>query len=313
MTRLAPLALAAYILIRGCDASVLKWLQERGVATALRTGGGEDPISLCNVFFFATLLSGLVLAVADRRRLERELPKLGPGDLGLLGARAGLGFLVGPSAYFLALQHLSVVSQTLLFTLILPVTALLAHAWLAEPLPPRFGLTLLLLPGGLAISRSMAGAAQPGADLDPRGLVWALVAVAAFAGAGVLNRLVARRSWGLGLTLGLTNLAAALVFGSLALALFGPNHFLHMRLWWLVGVLVVYSGVINLGGDLALLASYRGLGAIAVALWGNAAVLVALASAHWLLGEAIGARTLVGAALILVALLVSRRWGSSAG
>jgi drug/metabolite transporter (DMT)-like permease len=129
----------------------------------------------------------------------------------------------------------------------------------------------------------------------------------------VLNRLVARRSWGLGLTLGLTNLAAALVFGSLALALFGPDHFLHMRLWWLVGVLVVYSGVINLGGDLALLASYRGLGAIAVALWGNAAVLVALASAHWLLGEAIGARTLVGAALILVALLVSRRWGSSAG
>ena len=172
------------------------------------------------------------------------------------------------------------VSQTLLFTLILPVTALLAHAWLAEPQPPRFGLTLLLLPGGLAISRSTAGAAQPGADLDPRGLVWALVAVAAFAGAGVLNRLVARRSWGLGLTLGLTNLAAALVFGSLALALFGPDHFPHMRLWWLVGVLVVYSGVINLGGDLALLASYRGLGAIAVALWGNAAVLVALASAH---------------------------------
>ena len=97
MTRLAPLALAAYILIRGCDASVLKWLQERGVATALRSGGGEDPISLCNVFFFATLLSGLVLAVADRRRLERELPKLGPGDLGLLGHGPALASWSAPA------------------------------------------------------------------------------------------------------------------------------------------------------------------------------------------------------------------------
>lgn len=44
----APLALLAYVVIRGCDASVLKWLQERGTATLLRTGGADDPISFGN-------------------------------------------------------------------------------------------------------------------------------------------------------------------------------------------------------------------------------------------------------------------------
>ncbi|MEB3157111.1 MAG: hypothetical protein VKO26_06720, partial [Cyanobacteriota bacterium] len=82
------------------------------------------------------------------------------------------------------------------------------------------------------------------------------------------------------------------VFGLVTLLLAGPAQFLHLRWWWLMGVLLVYTGGISVGGELMLLASYRGLGAITVALWGNAVVLVALASAHVLLGEPLGAGTL---------------------
>ena len=57
--------------------------------------------------------------------------------------------------------------------------------------------------------------------------------------------------------------------------------------------------------ELLLLMSYRGLGAITVALWGNAGIFVSLVSAYLLLGEALNARTLMGALLILAALLMA--------
>jgi drug/metabolite transporter (DMT)-like permease len=306
---LAPLALLAYVLLRGCDASVLKWLQERGAATLLRTSGAEDPIGFSNVFFFATLATGVAIPLLDRRRLQAEFPQLTPSHHRLLIGRASLGSLLGPIGYFLALQRLSVTSQTLLFTLIVPATALLARLMLHEPLPRRFALSLVLLPAGLLISRSMAGMPWPdagGVGLDPLGIAWALLSVAAFAAAGVLNRQVAAHGWGPGLTIGLPSLLAALLFALLTLLLFGPDQFFHLRWWWLMGVLLVYSAAISLGGELLLLLSYRDLGATTVALWGNGGVLVSLLSAHLLLGERLGPHTLLGAVVILAALLVTR-------
>ena len=306
---LAPLALLAYVLLRGCDASVLKWLQERDAATLLRTHGAEDPISFSNVFFFANLATGLVILLLDHRRLPEQVLRLTAADRGLLLLRAGLGSLLGPISTFLALQRLSVTSQTLLFTLILPATALLARLLLRESLPRRFGLTLVLLPAGLLISRSMQlalPAGATGAGLDPLGVAWALLGVTAFAAAGVLNRLVVDKGWSTGLTIGLPSLLAALVLGGITLVLFGPAQFLHLRWWWVMGVLLVYTAGISVGGELLLLLSYRSLGATTVALWGNGAVLVSLLSAHLLLGERLGPHTLAGAGLILAALLVAR-------
>lgn len=307
-SRLAPLALLGYVLLRGCDASVLKWLQERGAATLLRTAGGEDPISFGNVFFFANLATGLVVLLLDRSRLQQQWPQLVRSDRSLLGLRAALGSLIGPICYFLALQRLTVISQTLLFTLILPATALLAQWLLHEPLPKRFGFCFALLPVGLLISHNVDLSLPSGAPwngLDAIGLVWGLLSVLAFAAAGVLNRVVVDKGWGAGLTIGLSNLMAALVFGTITLMFHGPEQFLYMRWWWLFGLLLVYTACINLGGELLLLLSYRGLGAITVALWGNTGIFVSLVSAYLLLGEPLTGRTLIGALLILLALLMT--------
>ncbi len=57
----------------------------------------------------------------------------------------------------------------------------------------------------------------------------------------------------------------------------------------------MYTACINLGGELFLLMSYRGQGAITVALWGNGAIFVSLGSAYLLLGEALSVHTLMGA------------------
>jgi drug/metabolite transporter (DMT)-like permease len=307
-TKLAPLALLGYVLLRGCDASVLKWLQERAAATLLRTAGGEDPISFGNVFFYANLATGMAILLLDRGGLKRQLPQLALRDRSLLCLRAALGSLIGPICYFLALQRLTVISQTLLFTLILPITALLAQLILREPLPKRFGFSIALLPLGLLISRNvdlLLPSAAPWSGLDPVGLALGLLSVLAFSAAGVLNRTVVDRGWGVGLTIGLTNLLAALVFGTITLVFYGPEQFLYMRWWWLFGLLLVYTACINLGGELLLLMSYRGLGAVTVALWGNGGIFVSLLSAYLLLGEALSVRTLMGALLIMLALLIT--------
>jgi drug/metabolite transporter (DMT)-like permease len=301
-SRLAPLALLGYVLLRGCDASVLKWLQERGAATLLRTAGGEDPIS------FANLATGMVVLLLDRVCLKRQLPQLVLLDRSLLCLRSALGSLIGPICYFLALQRLTVISQTLLFTLILPVTALLAQLLLREPLPKRFWFSFALLPLGLLISRNVdlsLPSASPWSGLDPVGLALGLLSVLAFSASGVLNRVVVDKGWGAGLTIGLTNLLAALVFGTITLVFYGPEQFLYMRWWWLFGLILVYTACINLGGELLLLMSYRGLGAITVALWGNGGIFVSLVSAYLLLGEALSVRTMMGAFLILAALLMA--------
>jgi drug/metabolite transporter (DMT)-like permease len=274
----------------------------------LRTAGGEDPISFGNVFFYANLATGMAILLLDRGGLKRQLPQLALRDRSLLCLRAALGSLIGPICYFLALQRLTVISQTLLFTLILPITALLAQLILREPLPKRFGFSIALLPLGLLISRNvdlLLPSVAPWSGLDPVGLALGLLSVLAFSAAGVLNRTVVDRGWGVGLTIGLTNLLAALVFGTITLVFYGPEQFLYMRWWWLFGLLLVYTACINLGGELLLLMSYRGLGAVTVALWGNGGIFVSLLSAYLLLGEALSVRTLMGALLIMLALLIT--------
>ena len=67
-----------------------------------------------------------------------------------------------------------------------------------------------------------------------------------------------------------------------------------MRWWWLLGLLLVYTVCINLGGDLLHLMSYSGLGEITAALWGIGAIFVSLGSAYLLLGEALSVHTLMG-------------------
>ncbi|MEI6030197.1 MAG: DMT family transporter [Synechococcaceae cyanobacterium ELA739] len=258
--------------------------------------------------FFANLATGLVVLLLDRGSLKHQLPHLVPRDRSLLCLRAALGSLIGPICYFLALQRLTVISQTLLFTLILPVTALLAQLLLREPLPKRFGFSFALLPLGLLISSNVdlsMPSAAPWSGLDPLGLILGLLSVLAFSASGVLNRIVVDKGLGAGLTIGLTNLSAELVFGTITLVFYGPAQFLHMRWWWLFGLLLVYTACINLGGELLLLLSYRGLGAITVALWGNGGIFVSLVSAYLLLGEALSVRTLMGALLILAALLMA--------
>ena len=290
--------LALFILLRGSDGTVLKALQQAGNLT--HAAGGPEAISFCNVFFFSSLICGLAMVLIDRQGMQRGLPQLTGSDRWLLVGQGFTGFFLGPVAFFLALNRLSVVEQTLLFSLTVPATALAAHRWLNEALPRTFPLSCGLISAGLLLSRH--GSQAVGSGIDGRGVLWALVGVVAFAAAGVLNRLNSQRGLGVGLTVGLTSLVASGVFALIALALFGPSHFFYLRLWWVAGVIGGYAALITLGSQWSLMAAYQVLGVVPVTLWASLTIVVALAEAHLLLHEPISASVLVGAGLVVAAI-----------
>jgi len=299
------LPLLLYVLLRGLDATVLKGLQDHGMAHPV---DGENPISFCNVFFLAQLTVGLAALIPGRRSLGNDLAQLGPADRRLLALQGGLGLFLGPVAYYLALESLSVISQTLLFALVLPVSALLARWLLAEALPAGFRLSLALIGAGLVLPQ--AAMAMGGGRMDDlTGIAWALVGVLAFAGSAVSGRAIAARRWPAAVSVGVPTLLSALVFGAIALVLFGPQHFLLLRLWWVVGVIGVYAVTLSLGRELALRQAYRRCSVADVSLWGSLALVVAVLSAALLLGEPLGGPVLIGAALVLSGVFISRRPG----
>nr|WP_286195734.1 DMT family transporter [Synechococcus sp. CCAP 1479/9] len=299
-----------YVLLRGLDATVLKGLQQFGADHPVR---GMDPISFCNLFFLAQLAVGLAALWPGRTTLTADLAALVPSDRRLLAVDAFLGLFLGPVAYYLALESLSVISQTLLFALVLPVSALLARGWLGEALPRSFWISLVLISVGLLLPSVSMAAAGGGMD-GTAGLAWALVGVLAYGAASVSGRLVARRRLPLGVSVGATNLVSALVFGVIALVLFGPHHFLLLQLWWVVGVIGLYALTLPLGRELALRLAYRHLPVAQVSLWSSLSLVVALLSAAVLLGEPLQEASLAGSALVLAGVLASRwRWPIRSG
>jgi drug/metabolite transporter (DMT)-like permease len=275
------LPLGLYVLLRGLDAPVPKRLQELGLQ---HTVNGENPISFCNVFFFAQLVVGVSALLADTL----------------------LGRFLAPVAYFTALQSLSVISQTLLFALVLPLSALLARTLLGEPLPQAFLPSLLLITAGLLLPQ-LAPATSPGPMDDPSGLFWALVAVLAFSAAALTGRRIAAAGTPPVLSVGVGSLVSALVFAVLAVLLYGPGHFLLLRLWWVVGVILIYALSLSLGSELALRHAYRHAGVAAVSLWGSLSIAVAVLAAALLLGEPLDAATAAGVLLLLTGVTLARR------
>ncbi len=297
------LPLGIYVLLRGLDATVLKGLQTYGLQHSVN---GQNPISFCNVFFFAQLMVGLSTLLPGRHGLATTLKALVPADRRLLVANGFLGMFLGPLAYYLALQSLSVITQTLLFALILPVSALLARWLLQEPLPRVFWLSLTLIAAGLLLPQ-LTMVAMGGRMDDLIGLAWGLVGVLAFSGAAVTGRSIAGRGWPAALTIGLGSTCAALAFGAIALVLFGPHHFLLLQLWWVLGVIGLYGLTLSLGSELALRLSYRHCTVATVSLWGSLSILVAVVSAALLLGEPIQAPAAAGIVLLLSGIWLVRR------
>lgn len=289
------------MLLKGLDATALKALQTYGAAHPVN---GENPISFCNVFFVAQLVIGLASLIPGRASIQPGIALLNRADRKLLFIDAGLGLFIGPIAYYFALESLSVISQTLLFALVLPISALLARQFLAETLPRGFWLSLSLIAVGLLVpGGAMAAVGGHGDQLS--GYAWALTGVLAFGSTAVTGRTIATRHWPTVVTVGIPSTISALLFGIIALVLFGPGHFHLLNLRWVVGVILIYGLTLSLGSTVALGLAYRQNNVATVSIWGSLTIVVAIASASLILEEPLGMATVAGVAFLLAGIMVS--------
>jgi drug/metabolite transporter (DMT)-like permease len=300
------LALLAYVVLKGLESTVVRGLQLQGAAHPI---DGANPISACNLFFFALVVVGVSSVAIDRRAIRRQLPRLSPGQLRWLGLDMLAGSLVGPFGSYVAIEALAVIEKTLLFSLVLPASALLSLLWLGEPLPRRFWLTSGLIAAGLALAS--LGSGMPMASGRLAGLGWGLAGVVGFSCSAVTARRLGREGLGIGLTTGLPSLVAALLFLVLGLVLYGPEHFMHLQLWWVAGVIGLYAITLVLGSEWSLRLCYQHFSVARVAIVGSLTIAVAVLSAAALLGEAAGPTVLLGTGVVVGGvMLASGGWPS---
>ena len=294
---------AIFIVLRGLDNTVLKLLQLHGASNPVN---GVNPVSFCNVFFFVQLISGVTFLFIGRRDLSEQIASLDRNDRYLLMSDALLGRFLGPVAYFFSLNALSVITQTLLFALTLPVSALMARWILRERLPKAFTTSVLLISSGLLLHQ-LSQMATIGQQTNLVGVGWALVGVMAFSGAALTGRTIAGRHLTASLSIGVGATASALVFGLLAILMFGPEHFLLLQIWWVLGVLLLYSLTLSLGSEVALRMAYRQASVATVSLLGSLSIVVAVTSAALLLNETIHPGTIIGVMLLVAGVMLSKQ------
>lgn len=80
------------------------------------------------MFLISQLMLGAALLVQEPARVRRELVRIETPVRIRLALDAFLGCFLAPLSFYLTLDHLSVISQTLLFSLALPASGLLARA-----------------------------------------------------------------------------------------------------------------------------------------------------------------------------------------
>ena len=292
--------LLVYVVLKGLESTVVRALQLHG---ARHPVDGLNPISACNLFFFALVVVGLSLVMSDRQAVRCQLPTLDRRQWGLLSIDMVAGSLAGPLGSYMSIEALAVVDKTLLFTLVLPASALLSLFWLGEPLPRRFWFTTGVTALGLVLA-SLGRSSPMGTDMLA-GLAWGFVGVTGFSVSAVSAKRLSQEGLCIGLTTGLPSLVAAGVFFVIGAVLYGFDHFMHLKLWWVTGVIGLYSLTVVLGSEWSLRLSYRRYRVATVAIVGSLTLVVSILSAALLLGEPLGFAVILGSLLVLTGVVLA--------
>ena len=301
------LGLLAYIIVSGLRSTVLKGLQIRGAEHPI---GGENPISFCNVFLISQSIVGLSIVLSDGRRSFTDINKLDRHGRWLIAADAFFGCFLAPMSFFLALDKLSVVTQTLLFSLTLPFTAVIALLWLKEKLPDRFWWSLALITAGLIAGKLLRPMEMndPGSANQTVGVIWALASMSSLALRNSLRRKLAVYDICRGLSAGIPNLAGAIAFAIIALQQYGPQHFFYLSFWWVLGVIAIYSITLCLGTELFRQFCQQRFPVAQVGLASSSTLVVTILSAAIFLGEPLPVATIICMVLILAGVTLRFAW-----
>jgi drug/metabolite transporter (DMT)-like permease len=299
MKSVAVGTLMTYVILEGIDSTLLKWMQRQGETMMHGHGSELNPIRFSNVYFVSFMVVGIILVISDYRRLPADLKNLDGQTQQAIAGGAVSGMFIGPLCFFESLKHLSVIGQSLLFSVLLPISALLALGFLKERLPKGFALSLALITTGLVISSAAMGGTAEGGGIDLQGIILVLISVLAYATFDITNRSFERRNLGQGVTLGIGAIVSALAFALIEVGHFGPHYFRTLELWWVLVMVGAYALLIRTVGSIVQRYSLLAWPVATVELWGSLAIVVSVFCAAVILGDPVNVGTLLGVSIVL--------------
>ncbi len=271
---------------------------------------GRNPISLCNVLFVGNLCAfAVMLLIFGKQWNRRTLRQLNSGDWISLGAIAVLAGAVGPGLIFAALDNTSVTNVVLISRLEPPLTLVFSIIFLGARVNIWTAMGSMVSFAGVATAAVLAnsGTTVPimgGLFHVGRGELFAVIATFVLATATVTSKFRLQH-----VPIGIFNLVrvglGAVIFFVLARSLYGPQHFVDIASPFLWKWMLLYGGVIVVGGQLFWLTGLRHATAAETSLASSFNPVAAIAMAYLILGEVPTMAQYTGGLIILVGIFLN--------
>ncbi len=263
---------------------------------------GRNPITFCNLLAAGNACASLALIAVFHRQWTREnLACVSGEDWVAMLALAGLTTALAPALYFIALERTMVTSVVLIAQLEPPLTLALSFLVLGERIRPMaaFGAAVALL--GVVLTIVL----QPseGGLMLGRGELAAAGAAASYAVSTVIARpRLARIPTGIFSVF--RNVVGTVTFALIAIYLYGAEHFADIGSRFLWQWMLVYGGVVIVGGQLAWFRGLRSAQAVDVSLATSAAPVAGVLAAYLILGEEPSWAQYTGGAVLMVGIAI---------
>lgn len=263
---------------------------------------GRNPITFCNLLAAGNACASLALIAAFYKQWTREnIAKVSREDWLAMLVLAGLTTALAPAWYFVALERTMVTNVVLIAQIEPPLTLALSFLVLGERIRPvaALGAGVALL--GVVLTIVL----QPreGGFMLGVGELAAAGAAASYAVSTVIARpRLARIPTGIFSVF--RNVVGTIVFSIIALYLYGAEHFADIGSAFLWKWMLVYGGLVIVGGQLAWFQGLRSAKAIDVSLATSAAPVAGVLAAYLILGEEPMRAQYIGGAILMVGISI---------
>lgn len=271
---------------------------------------GRNPISFCNVLFIGNLVALIVLVLVYRSQVTRAaLAKITAQDWVSLVIVSLLSGALAPSLIFMALELTAVNNVVLLGRIEPPLSLALAIVFVGD----RVGRLTLIGSALSFIGVALTVLLQtPGAEMMQtaglsigRGEVFALVGAVALAVSTMFSR-KALKNVPIGMFSIVRTAIGTTVFFAVVMILYSPDHFIDVGSPFLWQWMLVYGGVIVVGGQLCWFTGLKTSVTSEVSLASSFSPIAGVLAAFLLLGDAPTLAQYIGGAVIVAGIICNQ-------
>lgn len=265
---------------------------------------GRNPISFCNVLFVGNLIALIVLTFVYRSQLTRAaFVQLTPKDWSSLVVVSLLSGALAPSLIFMALELTAVNNVVLLGRIEPPLALVLAIVFAGDRVGPLTLLGSAISFVGVVLTLVLQAPSpemmQSAGFSIGKGEVFALLGAIALAISTLFSR-IALKNVQIGVFSVIRTMIGTTVFFLVVVLTFPPQHFIDVWSPFLWRWMLVYGGIVVVGGQLCWFTGLKTAGASEVSLASSFSPLAGVLAAFFLLGEAPTLAQYIGGAIILV-------------